>query len=371
MSSTGLDRTATGWLGKGCHLVAFLPRKEPQKLMKPYSQTSVHTGSITLRTDEIEVTVIPQEGGRIASLRSVQSGLEFLTQTRPGRSAIEPGLKSSFQCGPCAGAEECLPTVGACFDCNGGSAPDHGDFWQIPWQVDSLVGRRLAMHAVGFSRPLRLERVIEVSEVSLSLNYRVVNVGPKLLSFLYAWHPLFAVEAGDRVVLPAEVADVTLSYSRDKASGPEESNIPWPAFRNKKVIRDLSIALAPNHETAEMLYTRRLRVGRCGLFRQNQGQGVIVSFDSSRLPYLGVWLCFGGWPNSGAEPKQVAIALEPTTAPCNTLSDSERSGFAINLTPGCSFGWNLQVDLTASGLTYRSFMADVQRTGFSLNTSSA
>jgi galactose mutarotase-like enzyme len=336
--------------------------------MKRLNEDSEHTTPITLLTDEIAVTVVSWEGGRIASLRSLQSGLEFLTQARPGRPVIEPGLEASFQRGPCAGVEECLPTVGPCADCTGGPAPDHGDFWQIPWQVDSLVGRRLEMHAIGFSRPLRLERVIEINDASLLLSYRVVNVGPKCLSFLYAWHPLFAVEAGDRVVLPPEVSDVTLSYSRDEAFGREERDLLWPVLQNNNDLRDLSVAMAPNQETAEMIYTRRLHVGRCGLFRQNQGQGVIVSFDPSRLPYLGIWLCFGGWPVSGLEPKQVAIALEPTTAPCNTLSDCERAGLAVSLAPECSFTWDLQVDLTSPGLTYQSFIAHVHRKELGLNT---
>jgi galactose mutarotase-like enzyme len=339
--------------------------------MKPSNPTSTHAVPVTLRTDEIEVTVIPQEGGRIASLRSIQTGLEFLTQARPGRPAIESSVDASFQRGPCAGAEECLPTVGPCPDCTGGPVPDHGDFWQIPWQVDSLADTRLAMHAVGFSRPLRFERVVEVNEASLSLSYKIVNVGPKPLSFLYAWHPLFAVEAGDRVVLPSEVADVSLSYSRDEALERVGRDLQWPALENKKGRRDLSVAMAPHHETAEMIYTRRLCVGRCGLFRRNYGQGVIVSFDPSRLPYLGVWLCFGGWPISGAESKQVAIALEPTTAPFNTLSDSEQAGLAVSLDPECSFIWDMQVDLTSPCLTYRRFIANVQQKESSLNTSPA
>jgi galactose mutarotase-like enzyme len=329
--------------------------------MKPNNDMSVHAAPVILRSAEIEVTVVPREGGRISSLRSIQSGLEFLTQVRPDRTAVEPGLEASFQRGPCAGAEECLPTVGACTDSADGSAPDHGDFWQIPWQVDSLASGRLEMHAIGFSRPLRFERVIQVDGASVLLSYKVINVGSEPLSFLYAWHPLFAVEAGDRVVLPVEVSDVTLFYSRDEALGDEEKDLLWPMLQNKEGLRDLSVALAPDHETAEMIYTRRLQVGRCGLFRRNQGQGVIVSFDSSRLPYLGVWLCFGGWPVSGPEPRQVAIALEPTTAPCNTLSASERAGLSVNLAPGCSFAWDLQVDVTSPSLTYGSFIARVHR----------
>ena len=64
--------------------------------MKRLNEDSAHTTPITLRTGEIAVTVVPQEGGRIASLRSLQSGLEFLTQARPGRPVIEPCLEASF-----------------------------------------------------------------------------------------------------------------------------------------------------------------------------------------------------------------------------------------------------------------------------------
>jgi galactose mutarotase-like enzyme len=316
--------------------------------------------AISLQSDEMEVMVIPGEGGRIASLRSTSSGLEFLTQARPDREAIEAGLDTAFQRGPCAGAEECLPTVGLCVDCSGGPAPDHGDFWQIPWSVDSLDRRKLQMHAVGFSRPLRFERIISVDGASLSLDYRVVNLGSMACSFLYAWHPLFAVDVGDRVVLPAEVDEVTMSYSRNEVLGHKGKTLRWPKLQDSKGIRDLSVAGEPHHQTAEMVYTRRLHVGRCGLFRGEHRQGVIISFDPSQLPYLGAWLCFGGWPVAGPEPKQVAVALEPTTGPCNTLAEAEQAGLAVWLTPEQAFTWNIKVDLIPRGVSYEDFCTRVR-----------
>jgi galactose mutarotase-like enzyme len=321
---------------------------------------SAGVAAITLQSDDLAVVIIPSEGGRIASIRS-QSGVEFLTQSRPDRSPIKPGLERLFQNGPCAGAEECLPTVGPCNDCSGGPAPDHGDFWQLHWRVDFFNGQQLAMHAVGFSRPLRLERTLRVDGSSLFLGYKVINVGSKALSFLYAWHPLFAVEPGDRIVLPAEVGEVTLSYSRDETIEYPGKDLIWPTLRDGKGIRDLSVALAPGSRTAEMIYTRRLRVGRCGLFRRAPQQGIIVSFDPVQLPFLGVWLCFGGWPLTGSEPKQVAIALEPTTAPCNTLAAAEATELAVKLDPAGSFDWDLQVGLTSPAATYEAFCESVQQ----------
>jgi len=127
------------------------PDERGESMTTPLDRPHVE-GGVVLRSSNVEVVVVPREGGRIASLRSVQSGLEFLTQARVDRTPVKPSLKNTFQSGPCAGAEECLPTVGPCEDRFGGPVPDHGDFWQLPWQLDSWDSQQLHMHALGFSR---------------------------------------------------------------------------------------------------------------------------------------------------------------------------------------------------------------------------
>ena len=96
----------------------------------------VDAGVCFLKNSELTVEVLPVEGGRISSLKSLHSGLEFLTQSRRRGQYPESGLHARFQDGPCAGIEECLPTVGPSGpETEGGAAPDHGDFWQLPWKL--------------------------------------------------------------------------------------------------------------------------------------------------------------------------------------------------------------------------------------------
>ena len=64
---------------------------------------------------------------------------------------------------------------------------------------------------------------------------------------------------------------------------------------------------------------------------------------------------------TGPEPKQVAVALEPATAPCNTLATAEASRLAIVLAPGNSFSWNLHIERTRPGASYDDFCAFVQQ----------
>lgn len=292
-----------------------------------------------LKNSELSVEVLPAEGGRISSLKSLHSGMEFLTQSRRRGQYPQSGLETRFQDGPCAGIEECLPTVGPSgLETVGGPAPDHGDFWQLPWQLLAASDTDASMSAAGFSRTLRFSKQLTLERNTLRVAYAVENTGSSAQSFLYACHPLFAVSAGDRVLLPGEIQEVRLDYSKGDRLGATGSLIPWPT--TKSGIR-LDVALGPEAGTAEMFYTPRLQEGLCGIYREASAQVLEVSFDTGRLPFLGLWLCYGGWPNDGGEPRQYAVALEPTTSPCNTLANAQRANAAISLEAGETYDWEI------------------------------
>ena len=90
-----------------------------------------------------------------------------------------------------------------------------------------------------------------------------------------------------------------------------------------------------------MFYTSRMQEGLCGIYREASAQVLEVSFDTGRLPFLGLWLCYGGWPSDGEVPRQYAVALEPTTSPCNTLVNAQRTNTAISLKAGETYDWEI------------------------------
>jgi galactose mutarotase-like enzyme len=299
----------------------------------------VDTKDCFLKNHELSVEVLPAEGGRISSIMSLHSGMEFLTQTRRSSQYPRAGLATRFQDGPCAGIEECLPTVGPSSpDTEGGPAPDHGDFWQLPWELDSSSPTTASLHAVGFSRTLNFSKNLSLEHNTLRIAYRVENSGLTSQSFLYACHPLFAVSAGDRVILADEIRELTLEYSKGDRLGHRGSVLSWPTT---ELGAQLDVTLGPQAGTAEMFYSKRINKGFCGIYRESSAQVLEISFDSKRLPYLGVWLCYGGWPSDGGEPGQYAVALEPTTSPCNTLADAQRTHTSISLTPGQTYDWEI------------------------------
>ncbi|CAN5462601.1 hypothetical protein BH10ACI4_BH10ACI4_21650 [soil metagenome] len=301
--------------------------------------TLASDSSYTLQSEELVVEVLPNEGGRIASLKSRSSGLEFLTQSHRSGAYPLPGLETPFTAGPCAGIEECLPTVGACgSETEGGPAPDHGDFWQLAWHVVDLAKEYLTMEVHGFSRPLLFRKTLTLRGNELCVAYKIRNLGDSPLSFLYACHPLFAVQPGDRVILPDDVRTLRLDYSRHDRLGAPGDTINWPETTAGV---SLDQVLAEDADTADMFYTSRLRAGDCSIYRAATGEKLHVGFSIETLPYLGVWLCYGGWPGGTAERQQYAVALEPTTSPCNTLVKAQAENLAIILEPGATYEFDI------------------------------
>ena len=311
--------------------------------------------AIALTNNVLAVKIRPEEGGRISSLKSCVTGVEFLTQSGNEAVHLESGYEAQFQNGACAGIEECLPTVGACDErTSGGAVPDHGDFWQLCWDVREQSTNHVVLLAKGFSRPLLFEKAVSLKEATLSIRYRVQNVSERATSFLYACHPLFAVEPGDRIALPSEIDALQLTYSLTGKLGEVGDRIGWPG-------QELDTVPSMATAEAEMFYSGRLRTGRCGLFRIRAKQGLLLSFSTRELPYLGLWLCYGGWPG-GTATQQYAVAFEPTTAPCNTLKQALEEGLASHLPSGDVLEWELEFQLTPAGTTLKAFQAVVNKT---------
>jgi len=70
-----------------------MSKTEPWEANEAIQRHICTCSAITLRSDDIEVTVVPQEGGRISSLHSIQSGLEFLTQAHRAARPLIRGSK--------------------------------------------------------------------------------------------------------------------------------------------------------------------------------------------------------------------------------------------------------------------------------------
>jgi hypothetical protein len=313
---------------------------------------------LSLQNELVQIRILPTFGGKISSLSSVRTGEEFLLPAL--NSYRHVSRTARFDEGDLGGFDECLPSVASCGSISGQPpVPDHGDLWRSKWHTDSY-DRSITIHADAQSRPLRLTRRAWLDGPSLVLDYDLLNLSDSSTTWLWSAHPLLRVETGDRILLPDEIKEATVEYS---AAGlfEKDSSIGWPhAQAASGAAIDLSTVGEKDGVTAHKLFVRVGKSGWAGLYRKRTGQGLVLRFAPSALPFLGLWISLGAWPEIGVE-KQYTVALEPATSNGDSLVAAEQNGTARNVGARERCQWRLELQLlgTSSPLKFDDFRASV------------
>lgn len=307
---------------------------------------------ISLESEALRIKMWPRLGGKIVSL--VVRGHGSLMGSED-RELLHPPIHtynaatetSSFEDSDAGGWDECFPTVGAC-EFHGRAYPDHGDIWRRPW--DAVVKHdSLLAHVSAYSAPLRFSRWLSLDGPTMHLRYSVANTGTDGADFLWSAHPLFRVEEGDRILLPSSVDEVAVESSSSGNPLKSGSHASWPIAELASGGHvDLSIVGKNDGVTSHKLFAGPLDIGWCGIYREQLQLGIVMGFHPAQTPFAGLWISQGAWPTSGSGPKQYAVALEPTTAPCDALDQAAKLGFAHHLLPQAEFSWPLQFEVFGS-----------------------
>jgi galactose mutarotase-like enzyme len=308
--------------------------------------------SLILRAGSCAVTILPRLGGKFSSI-SIDGHELLQLPLNPYALRTET---MSFEASDASGWDECLPSVGSCTIEAAASPvhiPDHGDLWRVEWSEMSESGNRrqpesVSLSADCFSLPLRVERTAALAETKqgwqLKLDYAVTNRGSEAAPWSWSAHPLFVAEAGDRIVLPDSIRGLTLAGGIGDRLGKGGRRLSWPvATLPDGGPTDLSLAQAADAGIGDKLFAGPLKADEnwCALERPKVGLRIKVGFDPAKTPYLGIWACYGGWPERPGL-KQVCAALEPSTAAVDSLA--ETGPWSLKLAPGASFEWPMVVD---------------------------
>lgn len=306
--------------------------------------------NVVIRAGDCVVTLLPSFGGKISSITIRDKEL----LQAPLRAVAARTKTMSFDASDASGWDECLPSVAPC-EVKGafGTAqiPDHGDLWRVAWeriQQDDHGDQAVTLRGKCFSLPIELERTLELHETEngwqLSTQYTVLNRGTTKVPWSWAAHPLFAAEKGDQILLPSTIEKMLVEGSGGNRLGPHGTTVQWPiALLSNGSHTDLSAAQPPESKIGDKLFAGPLSEDEnwCALLRPTTGVRIKMQFDAAATPYLGLWICHGGWPDAPG-PKQTCVALEPATAPCDSLATE--GPWSRTLQPDESFSWPMLID---------------------------
>jgi galactose mutarotase-like enzyme len=213
-----------------------------------------------------ELAVIPERGGRVASLRL--DGEELLDQ---GIGVDQPTAKGFVE-GGAWGWDEMVPNLEPT-----DTLPDHGEAWRLPWEIVARSADSIGMSCTGRLVPWRLGRRIFLGQ-RVEVFYRYTNAGDEPHHAYWCAHPLFKYEPG--MEIGARVSDELAEGSSVKTFLPEG---------------------AVDHVTLGW----------------RSGKRIDVSWDAFLTPRVAIWMCngdLGGYRQVAVEPATAAPMLAPGTS---------------------------------------------------------
>jgi len=328
--------------------------------------------AIVLDNGFVRVAAVPELGGKIISLIRVESGCEYLLQpSNPERAWRPPSFGDKFEDWEPCGFDECMPTVAECLyteaPFSGSRLPDHGDVWRLPSSVE-VSGDQISLTTTLRSLPLRFTKKLRLRESTVRLDYEAINTSESTVKFLWSAHPLLRVEPGTEIILPEDVKEVEVGWSKDQRLGQGGDRCTWPnALDSSRRTVEINKVVSPETGRAEKLFTSRLSQGTCGVFQRQQNESIVFRFDTNLVPYVGIWICQGGWPASQPY-KQFTVALEPCLGCPDSLAESIKRDECATLEAGATMQWWLEVEVnggaprfSADVDTYRTPMKEARK----------
>ncbi len=290
--------------------------------------------AVVMQNDAVRVVVVPEIGGKIISLLSRRSGREWLWKN-PCLPLKKPPIDATdFGAFDAGGWDEVFPTVNPCHVPNSAwgnrRLTDHGELWFRPWQVldarnESEAAATLALAVDGPELPFRFERTLTLAAglAPLVLSYSVTNKSTMPMSFIWAAHPLLAIEPGDSLCMP--------DGTRVSSTGSIGLELPanmmafkWPMLPLASGDSlNLSRAPEPSARFAIKLFAENVPGGAIEI--ANRDKTEVLRF-SSALPeamHVGLWLNYGAWSGANTLPYYNA-GVEPTSFPHDDLSVAAR-----------------------------------------------
>lgn len=297
--------------------------------------------SIVLESELLRVTVDPGCGGRIRSLISKRTGVEYLYQDTRTRF-----LGPSYSDHDISGYMECFPTVAPCKYPDGKRAGmelgDHGMLWQDGWEsrIDGgslVLSKDLPGLGCRFERRCYLQ-----SAESLSLDYSVTNYGNDPLKFVYSAHPLLAARRDTRLELPGKVSEAFVGVALNVPGVRDRTWIDWPPA----VETGLMGPLDAGRRSVTKLFTSRLATPWAQVRHGDSDEALRFEWSADRLPYLG-FLYQQGFSNDpdGHFRNELILALEPTSGIGDDLPTCEFTGTVSVIDAGQEMTFRITLSL--------------------------
>jgi galactose mutarotase-like enzyme len=287
---------------------------------------------IEISSDALSVSVCAGRGARVTSLLSRRDNRQWLRQTADHSQSPALPYGSTFTDTNHFGWDEMFPTVDPCpFPTEpflGSSVPDHGELWQLEWDVVEASPSALSQRATSKRFSYTFNRRLRITDATLRCDYECVVFSDVPVPMLWALHPQFDMHVGSRVTLDCDVESVL-----DTSDAASVHEVSW--LGNLEVERDVL-------EGADrMIYVQHDQDAYGASIIDLSGSFLKMSWDNQFAPYFGIWL------DRGRYTQESVVALEPTNGFFDDLARAYENELIRYFEPGVPTSW--WVEITVGG----------------------
>jgi len=301
--------------------------------------------AITIESSHVTAQFLPDIGAKMCSLVYKPRDLELLVQRPNAAYRVAPYDGDYVGEGECSGLDDMFPSIDRCFyekdPWRGTPIPDHGEVWSIPW--DCTVAEELIHFATyGVRFPYRLEKWISFHDATtMHTSYRLTNLSPFDFDFMWAAHPMFILEEGAELRLPAGVEKVVTAISTTDTYGRYGDELDWPiASLTAGGVLDLRrIRPKTVRDMGKYFIKGKMPEGWCEVTYPQSGLTLRLDFPVEQVPYLAILPNEGGWQDL------YNIFLEPATASFDRLDVARLRGECATVEARASVEWYLDIGL--------------------------
>lgn len=288
---------------------------------------------IQMENHELRIVILPQLGGKIASVCYKKKNFELAAQNSKGMYQI-PAADAEFSQYDASGLDDAFPNIVETnyrYENIERKYPDHGEIWSSPFSYE-IQKNKVEL----FYRSERFEytykKIISLGDNKMNLQYEIKNENESPFPCLWTFHGLLRYEENMEFFYPKEVQSFE-NVLESPELGAEGRHVP---LKNEEY--DFCHVPIKKSQTMVKYYAdKKIESGYCGCRYPDQGIECILRYNASKLPYLGVWITAGGYRGD------YNCALEPSNGYYDDVFTAEKNQSLYLLKKGEPLAFNLEI----------------------------
>lgn len=265
---------------------------------------------LILENHQIQVTVLPEFGGKISSIYYKEKNFECVAVNRSGVYE-KSNRTTAFSDRDASGIDDVFPSFEeekVYYEGRESQYTDHGEIWRSCFEVVKVTLSEVELFYSSDENAYDYTKIIRLLKSGVSIKYHIVNKAESPLPCIWGFHGLFRYESDMRFFYPKGIKKFTNVFQS------EELGSVGSTYSLDNEQYDFKGVGSIFQKSAVKYYAEEeVQEGRCGYYYPSHGVACELQYDYEVLPYLGVWITAGGYRND------YNCALEPTNGFYDTV----------------------------------------------------